>query len=79
MKAQGGHTPSGSCTSSELYELDADELEPVTSRKKRREDVIISDGSKLIVGFETMQLHLPHDGKNRYKCSDDYPRSPWRQ
>jgi hypothetical protein len=26
-----------------------------------------------------MQLHLPHDGKNRYKCSDDYPRSPWRQ
>lgn len=64
VKAKGGHTPGrdGSSTAPELYELDADELESVKSRRKNREEVIISAGNKLIEGFETMQLHLPHDG-----------------
>jgi hypothetical protein len=62
VKADGGQTPSGSSTTPGLYVLKADELHLVKSRQKNREDVIISAGSKLIEGFETMQLHLPHDG-----------------
>ena len=65
VKAQGGRTLSIQSSSlSSGFEIPADGLELVKKRKDCRTNVI-SVGTKLISGFETMQLHLSDDRMER--------------